>query len=112
MINNAFFAVSEKAKQNIDGYKPEVIVRTIYANDKIEIRVIDNGTGIPESVKEKIFQPFFTTKPSGQGTGLGLSMSYDILTKGHGGDLTVETKVSDDLPKGQATTIFIVTLPL
>jgi signal transduction histidine kinase len=112
LINNAFFSVSEKAKQNIEGYKPEVIVRTNYANDKIEIRVIDNGTGIPESVKEKIFQPFFTTKPSGQGTGLGLSMSYDIITKGHGGDLTVETNLNDDLPTGEAATTFIITLPL
>ncbi len=102
LINNAFYAVSEKAKQNSDGYKPSVIVSTKNQGNTIEISVKDNGAGIPDSVKKKIFQPFFTTKPTGQGTGLGLSLSYDIV-KAHGGELKVETEVG----KG---TVFIVEL--
>jgi len=95
LINNAFYAVSEARSSKFEAggdYKPEVIVSTKKLGDKIEIRVKDNGTGIPEDVREKIFQPFFTTKPTGQGTGLGLSMSYDIV-KAHGGVLKVESKV-------------------
>ncbi len=92
LINNAFYAVSEKAKQNIAGYEPTVIVSTKKENGKVVISVADNGTGIPQKVTDKIFQPFFTTKPTGQGTGLGLSLAYDIITKGHGGELKVETK--------------------
>ena len=92
LINNAFYAVSEKAKQNIDGYEPTVSVRTKKINGMIEISVKDNGNGIPGSISEKIFQPFFTTKPTGQGTGLGLSLSYDIVTKGHGGKLHHSSK--------------------
>ncbi|MEZ5083253.1 MAG: tetratricopeptide repeat protein [Bacteroidales bacterium] len=95
LINNAFFSVSEKTKQSIIGYKPVVIVKTRKLNQQIEIRVNDNGTGIPEEIRAKIFQPFFTTKPTGQGTGLGLSMSYDIITKGHGGKISVESKVGE-----------------
>lgn len=91
LINNAFYAVSERAKQHNEGYRPTVVVKTINLGDKVEIKVIDNGNGIPEHVKDKIFQPFFTTKPTGQGTGLGLSLSYDIV-KAHGGELKVETK--------------------
>ena len=92
LINNAFFAVADKAKKNPDNYKPEVIVKTEYSPLKgVFIRVRDNGPGIPEEIKDKIFQPFFTTKPTGEGTGLGLSMSYDIITKGHGGELRVES---------------------
>lgn len=91
LINNAFYAVNEKARQNIEGYKPVVVVSTKLSENKIEISVVDNGNGIQEEVKKKIFQPFFTTKPTGQGTGLGLSMSYDIITKGHDGDLTMES---------------------
>ena len=88
LINNAFYAVSSFAKASEDkGYKPTVTVATRKVGDKIEISVKDNGAGIPEEIKEKIFQPFFTTKPTGSGTGLGLSMSYDIVTKGHGGEL-------------------------
>jgi len=98
LINNAFYAVSERRKQGVAGYKPTVIVSTHKKDEAIEIRVNDNGSGIPDSVKEKIFQPFFTTKPTGQGTGLGLSMSYDIISKGHGGSLSVksETNVGTD----------------
>ncbi len=94
LINNAFYAVSEKTKAGIKGYNPEVIVLTTRLRDTIEIRVKDNGSGIPDSVKEKIFQPFFTTKPTGQGTGLGLSLSYDIV-KAHGGELKVESTVGE-----------------
>ena len=90
LINNAFFAVTEKKKQSGDDYKPIVSVSTRKINGTIELRVKDNGLGIPKKVLDKIFQPFFTTKPSGQGTGLGLSMSYDII-KAHGGELKVET---------------------
>ena len=92
LINNAFYAVDKKSKENIDGYKPKVIVITEKLNDKVKISVKDNGNGIPDEVIDKIFQPFFTTKPTGEGTGLGLSMSYDIITKGHGGKLDVQTK--------------------
>ena len=74
------------------------------AANKAEIKVTDNGTGIPDSIKEKILQPFFTTKPTGQGTGLGLSLSYDIVTKVHGGDLKIETK------EGEGTS-FIILIP-
>ena len=73
--------------------------------DKIEIRIRDNGNGIPDAIKDKIFQPFYTTKPTGEGTGLGLSLSYDIITKGHGGELSVETS------EGKGTT-FIILLPV
>ena len=92
LINNAFYTVSEKKKHNSNGYEPTVTVSTKKENGKIEIKVKDNGNGIPKKVLDKIFQPFFTTKPTGQGTGLGLSLAYDIVTKGHGGELKVETK--------------------
>jgi len=91
LINNAFYAVTLRHSKGDSGYEPTVIVSTKNLGDKIEISVKDNGTGIPEHIKEKIFQPFFTTKPTGQGTGLGLSLSYDIV-KVHGGELKVETK--------------------
>ena len=95
LINNAFYAVNEKATlQKIQGdheYKPQVIVSTKKSENGVEISVLDNGSGIPNSIKEKIFQPFFTTKPTGSGTGLGLSLSYDIV-KAHGGELWVTSK--------------------
>jgi signal transduction histidine kinase len=91
LINNAFYAVNEKQKQNIAGYEPTVIVNTKKEKDMVKIEVKDNGNGIPQKILDKIFQPFFTTKPTGQGTGLGLSLSYDIV-KAHGGELKVETK--------------------
>ncbi len=91
LYNNAFYAVTEKKKRQSEGYEPTVLVSTKKLNDKIEIRVKDNGLGIPQKVVDKIFQPFFTTKPTGQGTGLGLSLSYDII-KAHGGEIKVETK--------------------
>lgn len=92
LCNNAFYSVKQKKKQLKDIYEPIVSVITKKSNDKIEIIVNDNGNGIPSRILHKIFQPFFTTKPSGQGTGLGLSLSYDIITKGHGGHIDVESK--------------------
>jgi signal transduction histidine kinase len=92
LINNAFYAVSEKRRQTSNGYEPTVTVTTKKIDGKVEVSVKDNGNGIPQKVLDKIFQPFFTTKPTGEGTGLGLSLSYDIITKGHGGELKVETK--------------------
>ncbi len=101
LINNSFYAVSAKASEMADGrYEPTVSVSTRRSTPsgdgrgEVEIRVKDNGIGIPHSVLDKIFQPFFTTKPTGQGTGLGLSLSYDIV-KAHGGELKVETKEGD-----------------
>ena len=91
LITNAFYAVNEKKKTADENYKPLVSIETKKISNKIEIRVNDNGNGIPASIKEKIFQPFFTTKPTGQGTGLGLSLSYDIV-KAHGGEIKVETE--------------------
>jgi signal transduction histidine kinase len=105
IFNNAFYAVNEKKKAAENGYEPVVQVTTHQLNEKIEIRIKDNGTGIPEKVLEKIYQPFFTTKPAGEGTGLGLSLSYDIITKGHGGELKVETQ------EGNGSE-FIIQLPL
>ena len=104
LITNAFYAVTEKKKQQPEGYQPTVSVNTKKTGDKVQIKVADNGNGIPPKVLDKIFQPFFTTKPTGQGTGLGLSLSYDIV-KAHGGELKVETK------EGQWAE-FIIQLPV
>jgi signal transduction histidine kinase len=90
LITNAFYAVTEKQKQTDAEYQPTVSVSTKRGDDCVMISVKDNGNGIPEQIRDKIFQPFFTTKPTGQGTGLGLSLSYDIV-KAHGGELKVET---------------------
>jgi len=103
LINNAFYAVDEKKKKTGNDYEPTVFVSTKKNNGKVEIKVSDNGNGIPQKVLVKIFQPFFTTKPTGQGTGLGLSLSYDIV-KAHGGELKVETK------EGEGSD-FIIELP-
>jgi len=105
LITNAFYAVNEKKKLHPNGYEPTVTVITKKEKDKIEIKVKDNGTGIPQKALDKIFQPFFTTKPTGQGTGLGLSLSYDIVTKSHGGEIKVDTK------DGEYTSFSII-LPL
>src|SRR5262249_55129791 len=98
LFNNAFYAVNEKQKAeskmlNTEGgkFEPCVSVQTKKLSNMVEIRVIDNGNGIPQNIVDKIFQPFFTTKPTGQGTGLGLSLAYDII-KAHGGEIKVETK--------------------
>jgi signal transduction histidine kinase len=96
LITNAFYAVNEKKMKGIEGYEPTVTVSTKKEGNKLFITVKDNGSGIPEKVKEKIFQPFFTTKPTGEGTGLGLSMSYDIITKGHGGELLVYSEAGKE----------------
>ena len=104
LITNAFYAVNERRNLEQKGYEPTVTVSTKKENNKVIVTVQDNGKGIPDSVKKKIFQPFFTTKPTGQGTGLGLSMSYDIVTKGHGGKLAVESEID----KG---TTFTISLP-
>jgi len=103
LINNAFYAVSERQKQNVNGYEPTVIVTTRKQKEKIEVTVKDNGNGIPQKMVDKIFQPFFTTKPTGQGTGLGLSLAYDII-KAHGGEIRVTTK------EGEGSE-FIIQLP-
>jgi len=91
LINNAFYAVNEKQKEDGPGYEPTVMVGTKKINDKVEIKIKDNGNGIPQRILDKIFQPFFTTKPAGEGTGLGLSLAYDIV-KAHGGEIRVETE--------------------
>ena len=126
LITNAFYAVDERKKQQPEnlptghaGYEPTVSVSTKKINVGLEIKVSDNGNGIPKNILDKIFQPFFTTKPTGQGTGLGLSLAYDIV-KAHGGELKVETKEArpDDpvgrgegLPGGQTGSTFIIQLP-
>jgi signal transduction histidine kinase len=111
IINNAFYAVDKKSKSGIPDYKPAVVVQTKKLDKVVEITISDNGSGIPTDIKDKIFQPFFTTKPTGQGTGLGLSLSYDIV-KAHGGELIVESKVGEDQSEEQGGTSFIITLPL
>ena len=95
IIGNAFDAVWEKSKNNPEGYEPEVHVSTFMAGDKVGIRISDNGAGIPTEIQEKIFEPFFTTKPTGEGTGLGLSLSYEIITLGHNGSLSLEKKYGE-----------------
>jgi len=105
LFNNAFYAVNEKAKSGLHEYTPKVTVTTKLSQQFVMITVDDNGNGIPQKIIDKIFQPFFTTKPTGEGTGLGLSLSYDIITKGHGGKLEVEST------EGKGTS-FIIELPV
>ena len=106
LINNAFWAVNERCKKGEAGYEPKVIISTqLKANSQLLIAIKDNGLGMTEEVKAKIFQPFFTTKPTGQGTGLGLSLAYDIVTKGHGGTIEVESVENEG-------TEFIIKLPM
>ena len=95
LLTNAFYAVNEKKKSGLENYDPTVSIATKKEDDKTIISIKDNGNGIPQSALDKIFQPFFTTKPTGQGTGLGLSLAYDIITKGHGGELYVDTKETE-----------------
>jgi signal transduction histidine kinase len=107
LFNNAFYATGQKKSQlngKADSYQPEVRVSTSQQDGKIQICVHDNGIGIPETIKGKIFQPFFTTKPTGEGTGLGLSLSYDIITKRHAGELIVHSQEG-------ISTEFIIMLP-
>ncbi|WP_188548553.1 tetratricopeptide repeat-containing sensor histidine kinase [Hymenobacter qilianensis] len=105
LYTNAFYAVQQKAAVTDPDYQPQVQVSTRQSNGQVELRVRDNGMGMPADVAKKVFQPFFTTKPPGEGTGLGLSLSYDIVTKGHGGTLTFESR------EGEGTDI-LITLPL
>src|SRR5688572_1754860 len=110
LINNAFYAVNEKKKHGpassaANRYEPLVTLITKKIGDRVEIKIKDNGNGIPKKDLDKIFQPFFTTKPTGQGTGLGLSLSYDIITKGHGGEINVKTN------EGEGSE-FIIILPM
>jgi two-component system, NtrC family, sensor kinase len=110
LITNAFYAVDEKKKGNPEGYEPTVTVssETVIPLPGglrgVKISIKDNGPGIPQKVLDKIFQPFFTTKPTGQGTGLGLSLAYDIV-KAHGGEIKIETKENEG-------TTFIIQLPI
>ena len=104
LLNNAFYAVREKERQNISGYEPTVTLTTAKHNGKVEIKVKDNGNGMPQKILDKIFQPFFTTRPTGQGTGLGLSLAYDVV-KAHGGEIKVESK------EGEGSE-FIIQLPV
>jgi signal transduction histidine kinase len=105
LYNNAFYAVQQKQKtQEHTAYKPEVSLTTLALEDTVQITVRDNGNGIPDSIKDKILQPFFTTKPTGEGTGLGLSLSYDII-KVHGGELQINSTAGE----GSA---FRITLPV
>jgi signal transduction histidine kinase len=118
LVTNAFYAVSEKKRERAEGrespgghegrdsrgYEPTVSLSTKRLGDRVELEVKDNGNGIPQKVIDKIFQPFFTTKPAGQGTGLGLSLSYDIV-RAHGGEITVDTR------EGEGTA-FVLRLPV
>jgi signal transduction histidine kinase len=104
LISNGFYAATRRKEAHDDAFEPTLTASTRGLGDGVEIRIRDNGTGIPPEVKEKIFNPFFTTKPAGEGTGLGLSMSHDIIVKQHGGKIDVETEPG-------AFTEFIITLP-
>jgi two-component system NtrC family sensor kinase len=105
LFNNAFYAVNEKKKTASADYKPEVTVSTSSTGKEIVIMVKDNGNGIPDAIKDKIMQPFFTTKPTGEGTGLGLSLSYDIVVKGHGGSISIDSRESEGAE-------FVVNIPI
>lgn len=106
IISNGFYAMNKKKQALSDNnYQPQLLVSTAIKNDFVEIIVKDNGTGVPKSVLDKIFEPFFTTKPAGEGTGLGLSLSFDIINKGHGGQLTADSKEGE-------YTLFSILLPL
>ncbi len=105
ILNNACYAVNEKREKQKDGYSPQISISTKKLDGKIEIRIKDNGTGMPQSVIDKIFNPFFSTKPTGKGTGLGLSMSYDIVTQIHKGTIEVNSKDGE-------FTEFVISIPL
>jgi signal transduction histidine kinase len=93
LISNGFYAATKRSAEAKGGdYEPTLVAATRNLGDRVEIRIRDNGTGIPLEVKEKIFNPFFTTKPAGEGTGLGLSISHDIIVKQHGGSIEVDTQ--------------------
>ena len=104
LISNGFYAATKRKESSADEFEPTLSATTKSLGSKVEIRIRDNGTGIPQEVKEKMFNPFFTTKPAGEGTGLGLSMSHDIVVKQHGGTIDVNTEPG-------VFTEFIITLP-
>lgn len=104
LISNGFYAATRRAAEAGNGFEPKIMAATKNLGDKVEIRVRDNGTGIPSEIKDKVFTPFFTTKPAGEGTGLGLSMSHDIVVKQHGGTIDLRTEPG-------SFTEFIITLP-
>jgi signal transduction histidine kinase len=104
LISNGFYAATKRKEAGEEGFEPMLSATTKNLGSKVEIRIRDNGTGIPLEVKEKMFNPFFTTKPAGEGTGLGLSMSHDIVVKQHGGNIDVTTEPG-------VFTEFIITLP-
>jgi signal transduction histidine kinase len=104
LIANGFYAATKRKESDVPEFEPIMSVATKSRDDKVEIRIRDNGIGIPDDVKDKMFDPFFTTKPAGEGTGLGLSMSHDIVVKQHGGSIDVATKPGE-------FTEFLVVLP-
>jgi len=113
LYNNAFYAVNEKARLSANNYQPTVSVKTKRLDNHVIITVSDNGNGIPKNIVDKIFQPFFTTKPTGSGTGLGLSLSYDIV-KAHGGEIKVESlsaQAAAQAGKEGEGTAFIINIP-
>jgi signal transduction histidine kinase len=101
LFNNAFYAVHKRGKAEGDGYAPTIKVSTRIDEGMLEIRVEDNGQGMSEETRGKVFEPFFTTKPTGEGTGLGLSLSFEIITRGYGGTLSVESR------EGAGATFFV-----
>jgi signal transduction histidine kinase len=112
LISNGFYAATKRKAELGDGdrgYEPTLSAATKGLGDRVEIRIRDNGTGIPPEVKDKMFNPFFTTKPAGEGTGLGLSLSHDIIVKQHGGTIEVDTEPGEFteikivLPRAAAT---------
>jgi signal transduction histidine kinase len=112
LTSNGFYAATKRQKEGNDPkFKPTLKVSTRDLGDAVEVQVRDNGVGIPAEIKDKLFQPFFTTKPTGEGTGLGLSISYDIVTQQHGGTITVDSEVGDfseftvRLPRTHQTTM-------
>ena len=104
LFGNGFYAATKRARETADGFRPVLTVTTRDLGRAVEVRIRDNGTGIPPEIKDKLFQPFFTTKPTGEGTGLGLSISYDIVAQEHGGTIEVESEPD-------AFTEFIIRLP-
>ncbi|MBW4362616.1 two-component sensor histidine kinase [Flavobacterium sp. NAS39] len=105
LFTNAFYATHQRQKKSGEAYKPTVSVTTALKDNAVEITVKDNGVGIPTAIKDKIMQPFFTTKPTGEGTGLGLSLSYDIVVKGHSGSISIDSREND-------YTVFTILLPM
>jgi signal transduction histidine kinase len=104
LISNGFYAATKRSGATGDGFEPKLKAVTRNLGDRVEVRIRDNGAGIPPDIQEQIFNPFFTTKPAGEGTGLGLSMSHDIVVKQHGGTIEVVTEPG-------SFTEFIITLP-